>query len=396
MDPTLWHARPLLALASLLPAPLGALWMVLAPALPVFRDRRGLLGALTWLATRVAFAVLVWGVLGHRGVDENAFFLPQARHAMAGEIPYRDFASAYGPLFAPLLGLALRFFGETGPFALFLAADFVAWRALAAAEGEASECAWAYASMPVVWYLAVRYAQDEPLGAAFVALAWWAHRRDRPAWAGLALGVGLVVTKPLFALLALPFLLGSRARARLALAAAAPVALVYGTLLAWHVPVLQPFALEGANFGVGPTLWRLPVVLGGFDLPGLAGWLPFAALVAVGAILLARRGAGPEAHAVWQYGAFAALAPKFMNMYAILWAPLLAAWAAPDPDRRGWLVLYASLLPLAWVLDSGPLQGLFGVGWRLVAIVGIPAIAALALWPLWDMRRAAGVSRAAR
>ncbi len=389
MNPELWQTRPLLALASLAPVPLGAAWMAVAPQLPFLRAHRVPLAWLTWLLTRVAFGALLWGVLGHSGVDQLAFFLPQAKHALAGGVPYRDFASAYGPLFAPLLGLAVRVAADAGPFVLFLLADFVTWRALAWSEGEAGEAAWGWAALPMVWYFTVRYAQDEALGAMFVALAWALARRDRALLSGLVLGLGLVVTKPLFALLALPFVLGSRRRVALLAGAALPTALVYGVLLAWGAPVWQPLTLEGGNFGVGPTLWRVPVVLAGFDL-GAAGWLVFVAIAAAGAVLLGRRGAGAADHAVWQYGAFAAFAPKFMPMYAVLWAPLLALWAAGDADRRGWLLLYGAALPLAWYLDSGPLQGLFGLGWQVVAIAGLVAVGLLALWPLRVLAGAKG------
>lgn len=387
MNPELWSTQPLLALASLLPIPLGAVWMALARELPGLRGRPGWAGWSTWLLTRAGFAAVLWGGLGHRGIDQLAFFLPQAQAALAGGIPYRDFPSAYGPLFAPLLGLMVALIGTSGPFLLFLLADLGAWRALVAAEGEESEAAWAWCALPMVWYFTVRYAQDESLAAAFVCLAWWALRRERAALAGGILGVGLLVTKPLFLVLVLPFLLGARGR-RVALwvGGAIPVAVGYGWLLLMHAPILQPLTLEGSNFGIGPTLWRVPVVLTGLDL-GPAGWLPVLSLIALGAAILSRRRAGVEAHAVWQFGAFAALAPKFMPMYAVMWAPLLAVWAASDADRRGWLLLYGSLLPLAWYLDSGPLQGLFGGGWRIIAILGSVFIALLALWPLRDLLR---------
>ncbi|MFN8587759.1 MAG: hypothetical protein U0704_08130 [Candidatus Eisenbacteria bacterium] len=381
MNPELWRTQPLLALASVLPVPLGALWMAVAPQLPFFKAHRVPLAWGTWLATRVAFGALLWGVLGHSGVDQLAFFLPQAKQALAGGLPYRDFASAYGPLFAPLLGVAVRAVGDAGPFVMFVLADFVTWRALVAADEEEGEAAWAWAALPMIWYFTVRYAQDEALGAMFVALAWACLRLRRPGFAGLALGLGLLATKPLFALLALPFVLATPRRRVVIAAAAAPVVLGYGALLALGAPVWQPFVLEGANFGVGPTFWRVPVVLTGFD-PGAAGWLPFVALALVGAVLLLRRHASIADHAVWQYAAFAAFAPKFMPMYAVLWAPLLAVWAADDADRRGWLLLYGTALPLAWYLDSGPLQGLFGFGWHVVAVLGLLGVAALALWPL--------------
>jgi len=135
----------------------------------------------------------------------------------------------------------------------------------------------------------------------------------------------------------------------------------------------------------------VPVVLAHLDL-GVAGWLPFLVALAWGSVLLARRAAPIEDHAAWDFGAFAALGPKFMPMYAILWAPLLCVWGARDADRRGWLVLYGTALPLAWYLDSGPLQGLFGPAWRLIAIAGLLGVALLALWPLhvlWGAPRGA-------
>jgi len=383
MDPQLWQQRPLLAMASLLPVVLGVVWMALAREIPLLARRPALAGWLTWSLTRMAFAALVWGVLGHAGVDQEAFFLPQARAALAGGWPYRDFASAYAPLFAPLLSLAVRVAGDVGPFVLFLLADLVAWRALVAAEGEGSEAAWGYVATPLTWYFTVRYGQDEALAAAALALAWWALRRGRGGVAGLVLGLGLAATKPLFALPALALVLGAAPRARAALLAwgGVVVAAVYGVFMWAGADVLQPLRLEGGSFGVGPTLWRVPVTWWGWD-PGVLGWAPFAALALSGIVLLMRRHADGAAHAAWQYGGFAALAPKCMPMYVAMWAPLLAVWAGRDADARGWWVVYGALLPLAWALDSGPLQGMFGSLWQAIAVAGLFGIAALALWPL--------------
>lgn len=383
MDPRLWETRPLWALASLAPVVLGSLWMMFAREWGPLARRPAALGWGTWVATRAVFGGIVWGMLGHSGVDQDAFFLPQARAALAGGLPYRDFASAYAPLFAPLLALTLRVAGESGPFLLFLIADLVAWRTIAAAEGEAGEASWAYVATPLTWYFTVRYGQDEALAAAFLALAWWALRRGRGGVAGLLLGAGLVTTKPLFALPALALLLGAAPRARAALVAwaTAATAAVYAAFIAAGADVLQPLRLEGASFGVGPTLWRVPVTLLGWDA-GPLGWLPFAALAGLGAVWLVRRHAESPSHAAWQYGAFAALAPKCMPMYVAMWAPLLALWTARDADARGWWIVYGAVLPLAWALDSGPLQGRFGPFWQGAAVLGLLAIAALALWPL--------------
>ena len=129
---------------------------------------------------------------------------------------------------------------------------------------------------------------------------------------------------------------------------------------------------KGGQFGVGPTLWRVPVVLAHLALPTLAGWMPVVALTLVGAVWLMRRDASAVEHGVWQFGAFAALGPKFMPMYAIAWAPFLCVWAASEASRRRWLWWHGLALPLAWFLDSGPLQGLFGPVWCAVAAARAP------------------------
>lgn len=387
MNPELWRTQPWLALASLLPIPLGLAWMLWARSLPGLRGRPALAGWLTWLLTRAAFAWLVWGVLGHMGEDQRGFYLPQARAALAGQVPYRDFPSAYGPLFAPLLGLCVAAFGDTGPMILFLLADLVTWRVLAANEGEASEAVWTWVALPLVWYLGVRYAQDEPLAACFVALAWWGGRRAHPVLGGLAFAAGALVTKPLFLMLALPFALARGRRTIPALVSTAlPLAAVYLALALAGAAVWQPLVLEGRKFGVGPTLWHLPASLWGVD-PGLLGWQPFALLSLYGAWWLRRQRADAAAHGAWQFAAFAAFAPKFMPMYAVIWMPFLAVWAAREPARLNWLRAYGVLLPLAWYLDSGPLQGLFGPAWRAVAIAGLFGIALLSLWPIWALHR---------
>ncbi|HEV2105424.1 MAG TPA: hypothetical protein VGU27_06795, partial [Candidatus Eisenbacteria bacterium] len=233
MDPELWIRRPALALASLAPILLGGAWMAVARELPLLRGRPGLAGGLTWALTRALPAALLWGVAGFASLDLRATLLPQAHAALAGGVPYRDYASAFSPLLPPLLAATTLVAGRLGPPLLFLAADLAAWRALAAGEGEAGEAAWAYVAMPVVWYPLIRYQDGGALGAMFVALAFVAMRRGRAAAAGLALAGGLLFTRPLFLLPALACLLGAPAgRRRMAAWAAAPVALVGAVLLA--------------------------------------------------------------------------------------------------------------------------------------------------------------------
>lgn len=385
MNPELWHTRPLLAWASLAPLLLGSLWMWFG--FRMSERFRAIAAPLTWIATRLLFASLLWGFLGHAGSDQLSVFLPQARQAMEGALPYRDFASGYGPLFAPLLGLFVRALGDSGPIVLFLAADGVAWLALAAALGRGHLVVWIYAAWPAVWYLAVRYAQDEPLAAMALALAWLAARGGRWASAGVALAFGTLITKPLFVLpaLAVAFASGSDWR-RLAIGFAIPVVAVYATFLALGAPVWLPFVLEGSHFGVGPTLWALPGARWNWD-PGLLGWSPLVLLLIAGGAMLLQRRAPAQHHAAWSYGAFAALSPKLMPMYVIPWAPLLAVWASEGRAARVWLIAYGIALPLAAYLQSGPVQGMFGPAWQAVAIAGLVLVPLLSLVPPWLLLR---------
>lgn len=386
MNPELWTRHPVIATLSLVPLVAGTLWMWLAPRLPWAADpagRRALEWG-TWIATRLAFAFVLWVLLDHRSVDTIGFFVPQARRALAGLVPYRDFATAYAPLFPTLLALPVKLWGELGPGLVFLAADFLAWRILSRRDGGRSGltgAAWYYVAFPPVWYFTVRYAQDETLGALFLAAALVAAERRRPATAGLCLAGGLLLTKPLFALAALPFFaVRGLGRGRLLAACALPVAAVYGACLAAGAPVWQPLVLEGHKFGVGPTLWRVLRLLGSPDLPAWS-WLPWALAWGGGTAWLARRGAGLVEQLVWSYAVFAFLSLKFMPMYVVVWAPALAAWVAQRrAERLAWFALTGLLLGLAWYLESGPVQGMFGPAARAVAVAGLLGGALCGLW----------------
>jgi hypothetical protein len=321
-------------------------------------------------------------------VDTLGFFLPQARRALAGLLPYRDFATSYAPLFPMLLALPVKLLGPVGPGVVFLAGDLLAWRVMClgrrGAQGTRLEGpAWYYLAFPPVWYFAVRYAQDETLCALFLAAALVAADRRRPVLSGLSLAGGLLLTKPLFALAAVPFLVapGIR-RGPLLLAFAIPSAAVYGACLAAGAPVWQPLILEGSKFGVGPTLWRVLRLLGCPDLP-IWSWMPWGLVWCGGMAWLAMRRARLVDQLVWTYSALAFLSLKFMPMYVVIWAPALAAWVAEARSTRlAWLSLTGLLLPLSWYIESGPIQGLFGPGVRIAAIVGLLAGALCALWPL--------------
>jgi hypothetical protein len=88
-------------------------------------------------------------------------------------------------------------------------------------------------------------------------------------------------------------------------------------------------------------------------------------------------------------------APGFPVRDVLPLTPLLAAWAADDPDRRGWWFITSLALALSVVLE--PLafrQGGDATGW-LIGVAGIGAAALLALWPLGVLAaRTSGTPRA--
>lgn len=387
MNASLWIAHPLLAWAVLLPAPAGALWMALGPQVPALRERRALLAWLTWLATRPGFVLFL-----------RLLQLPNGRPAWAEVMPHGAPPAFGGPWLLRLLAHAHLDAGGPGTALLALAADFVAWRALAAETGDASEAAWNWVAAPLVWYLAALSGGAEMLGAACLACAWLLSRRSRALEAGLALAGAVALAGPVALLPALAIVLGAQSRVRsgaAALVALASLAFALGAVGASPLALVRP---EPVAFGTGPTLWRVPALLANLA-PGPWGALPLGLLLALGAVLLSLRRADMADHAAWGAGAFAACAPALGAAAPILWAPLLAAWAGPDPDRRGWWLLWASLLPLAAWLDAGPLLGALGPTWRLLAALGVTGTALLALWPLRTLAfppRALPVRRRAR
>ncbi|HKQ57459.1 MAG TPA: hypothetical protein VJY35_06295, partial [Candidatus Eisenbacteria bacterium] len=384
--------QPWLAFLSWLPVPLGvlALWL---PAWPPLARRiaKPWASLLFFALTRVVFAWVVFGVLGHRSWDWSGFLL-QSQAALEGRLPYRDFPSLFAPGLPYLFGAALALSPEWGLLALFLLADLGTFLLLARLPGgrapSRDSAAWAYLAFPPVWYFEIRYGQEEAVAALFVALALVALARGRGLLAGLALAAGQLVTKLLFGLAALPLLLGSRATMATRLAYLIPVGLVYAAMTVAGLPWMRELSGQAGEFGSGPTLWRLPQLWLGFEL-GRFAMVPFVVALAIGWWRLIRRTADGVSLLAWCWGCFALLAPKLLPMYVVMVAPGLAVWVAREGGRGRflWWGLYGFALATVWYADSGPVQGLFGpVGVALGAGVIVLTVA-LDLWLLREVWR---------
>ncbi len=223
-------AKTLVSLAALL---------VLAGAQAWLRDDRRAHAAARWLnvpACWFAARLLPWlalylvaGVAPHS--DVATAFWPQARAALAGAVPYRDFECYFSPLFPHLLALPLLVWRDPRALILFLSALEAVTVALTlrAAQVPAASAARArtlafYFLAPGPLLLAVVGGQEDFLLWLGGLLVWLAWRRYGDLAAGLATVGAALVTKPLFALPAVALLGASRARPRF-LAAAVPAAL---------------------------------------------------------------------------------------------------------------------------------------------------------------------------
>ena len=351
-----------------LPALALALWMVLAPQVPRFRERREALSWITWIATRGFYAALLVFGAG-----------PWARATWTALRGAARFGQAHGGHAWSAAGAFDRGAGPWIALAL-LAADFAAWRAVAAAGTEGGESGWNWVASPVVLAFGVALAVPRSAATAFLALALLFVRRGRDGPAGGFLGAAAAWGGPFAAAAALAVLCapGRRAvRAVVALAGAAVTLAVlrFAAPAAWAWTWAPP-----ADAGAGTTLWRFALGFARFA-PGGWAWLGCAVLGAWGVGRLALRGAGAPAMVVWVFASCALLSPSFPASSALVFTPALAAWASDDPDRRGWWVLYGAALSLGVGLEAG-FEGSRGPGGKSLAMIAVAGAALLAAWPL--------------
>ena len=391
MNPELWHAHPVLVLLSWLPVPLGtlALWL---PAWPPFA-RRFSRPWVTWLFfvfTRLAAGAVLVGT--HRPIDWGGFEW-LARMALAGQVPYRDFPTTFAPGLPYLMAAGYLLSPVWGFLVLFILADLTAFLTLSRLCGDVAprtdSPAWAYLAFPPVWYFETRYGQEEALAALFLALALLALARQHVVRTGLALAAGQLATKILFGLAALPLLFARRTPLATRVAYLAPVAAAYLVMPAIGMPWWRDIEVHAVEFGVGPTLWRLPALWLGLEL-GRFAMLPFAALLALGWWRLWRREADGVELGAWLWGCFALLAPKMWPMYVVVVSPLLAVWVSRGGRPRFiWWGLYGFAFSTVWYADSGPIQGLLGPAGVALAAFVLTFAVALDAWLLLEVWRRA-------
>jgi hypothetical protein len=212
-------------------------------------------------------------VVGHQEPtsDVPGYYIPAARAALAGQVPVRDFALSYAPLFA-YVGAALMFVWNSGKvFALFAillnAVALVWWHSAATAcfdRSTARHCTVLYATSGHVLVQALLGTNQAWINAALAASALLVAR-ERSVASGLAQAVVACTTKVLAHLFWPVLWICAPQRLRWAAAATLPTAAIYAVFLAAGAGpgLLYPLRHEGELISPGNLPYLLDLVLGG-------------------------------------------------------------------------------------------------------------------------------------
>ena len=356
-------------------------------------------GAWLWLALVAGALLRAYLVVCTEGSFDVAIKLHHGRsvHALGLIEYYRR-----GPVFnhPPLAG---RFFeavsvlaDATGiPFRVLLRAPFAL---LDAAAGMAlfalfRSSPWRYAVLagywlnPLAWIFSAYHGNTDSLVALAALLALLAVARDRPALAGVALGLGVGIKLPV--VLAAPALFfgldGWRRRAVFAGAAALAGVAVYlpeaGVDPALLFRRIVGYPGSGAQTVHGVAIWGVWTALELRHEPGLAGvarWLTahntLVCLLPIVAVAWLRRGRREA------FDLGATIFASFMLLYGFTsqWAFQYLAWSAPFWCFRG--ARYATLGSL---LLGGYIYGVYAFYCGNPWLLGLWDHVAHAVWPLW-------------
>ena len=258
--------RVMLALASGL---LGA-W-ALRSRLVELPERAFLRGAVALqLITALGMFVALY-VVGHwePTSDVPGYYAPAARAALAGQVPFRDFALSYAPLFA-YVGAALMFvWNSTKVFALFVillnAVALVWWHWAAIAcfdRATARHCTILYATSGHVLVQSLLGTNQAWISAALAASALLIAR-ERSTASGLVQATAACTTKVLAHLFWPVLWICAPQRARWTAGAMLPTLAVYATFVAIGAGpgLLYPFQYEGDQISSGNLPYLLDLAL---------------------------------------------------------------------------------------------------------------------------------------
>jgi hypothetical protein len=313
----------------------------------------------------IAFIVLY--VIGSQEVpsDVPGYYVPGARAVLAGQMPYRDFAQSYAPLF-PYLGAALLFLWNSGKmFVLFAislnAVALVLWHRTALARFDklaARQTSVLYATSGHV-VLQTLLGTNQIWIATALAGSALLMVRGRAVSSGLPQALAACTTKLLDVLFWPVFWICAPRRTQWLLLPVLLSASVYGLFVIMGADVLDPVHREGDRFSSG----NLPYLLEPLFAAKGYGYLVFdtlAAAAVAGSLAwtyLQARSLAPQKRPQLLLAAlalvgliFMAFSKKSISGYAVFFmypAVLVAALGMTNVRARvGFLFLFNLLLAL--------------------------------------------------
>jgi hypothetical protein len=319
--------------------------------------------------TRLAVFAGLYLILGYEvPSDVAAAYLPEARHALQGQLAYRDFFTTYAPLFPYVAAIPVFFWNSGKSIALLAivleAVGFPFW--LKAYRGLIGEepfrtAVVLYVFNPLFISTVAMGGQNHVWIASALGIAFFLLRKSQDIGAGLALAWAFVSVKFLV-LLPLPavFAYAKRTWAAVASFAAASGA-VYGLFLLNGANVFIPIRFQRSQ-GQDSSA-NLPFLLSAFDIdkssPLYIGCA--AAIGGVVCLLLLRRWmAGVERQDLAEMANWAILlfliallfSKKSYTYYLICVGFPLCVFAALRAQRRVWMYLAALFFAVASIEPS--------------------------------------------
>lgn len=337
-----------------------------APLVRLLTTRRAvpaiavLLPLLIWAAVFVAYGHPVSG-------DVDAFYRPQGRAAMNGEVPNRDFRSSYMPLFPYVIGTVDRVWPDDLAIPLFIAACYAAFgllwlRVLETGLGRGrptAALALATIGNGAMWFLGIGYQQDEVLMVAVLAASvlLLLHRRDGAA--GIVLGIGCAATKILLLAAAAGLIAGASRRGRMAAGIAAGVVPALGLfMLLGAAPMemvrqeaasLQPASLITLAAAPGP-LYETVRGHAWIAQLAIAAWLLLVAGLARPASPTTNRLEGQAAGLAAAWLVFLLLSPKALTSYRLIVLPFLPLLLPARPLPLAAFAIYSTAVGVEYML----------------------------------------------
>lgn len=257
-SPTIVYQKAAIALLFSL---LTFLYWVFGQRVRVDSRRQNLLLGLAFFLLRILPFVVVYVILGYTARSDVPMFYDSALGALKGGVVYRDFDTAYSPLFPYITALPLLLWNtaEAITLLLLLTEGLAVWLTvrLYRSDKDVFHKAILYLLLPVPFVLSVLGGQEDILMWIFGAWALlvWQRRRD-DLWTGIILGLGMVVTKAILILTLIPvfFLVKNKFRyvGGLLLVGIPSLAVMYAVA---GMEFLEP--IQQANDPRTPNIWTI-------------------------------------------------------------------------------------------------------------------------------------------